>query len=605
MTKKTKSKQAGKLRIGDQWNAITIIALSQNNPLKAIAEFTENSIDAKASQVTIIRGKERGEQYLRIIDDGEGLPKDENGLPNFKYVATHICDSIKRQLKKTGINGLQGEFGIGLLSFWTVGERLKLISSGTDDVTYTMHMEKGNPGYTIHHRKLLVPTKGTELVISPMLSATKHINGDKIQRYLASELRDRIRKSGVSIRVIDRLARKEYQVEPRQFTGQLLHHLRLDDRYGQDIYLELYLNKLSNENKVGLYRSGTRVVDSITRLDRFSQEPWTRGYLEGMIDVPFLNLTPGTRDGIIHDDRLAQLEEALRPVEEQLNQVIAEQQHAEEEQTSRQLLKTVRNAFKEALLMLPRDDYEWFEIEGEKKKQTGAGRSSDSGRNEESLGVDIEADQAGENKTAGSRQKQFFEFAGPLHKLMISPATATMAVNSSKRFRIVARDRQNKKIEDVLRCQWQLLEGRAAWDADDQEFINLTALGEPGLIKLGVTVTQREIVKQAEALITVTGELFDEHTGGRPADQKGLPAYTFISAIGELWRSRYHQEQNLILINNSHKDFVYAAKSKSGKVRYICRLFAKELVLFNFPGLKPDQLLDRMIELSMYTEENL
>ena len=40
--------QTGRLRIGDDWNAITIIALSQNNPLKAIAELVENSIDAHA-----------------------------------------------------------------------------------------------------------------------------------------------------------------------------------------------------------------------------------------------------------------------------------------------------------------------------------------------------------------------------------------------------------------------------------------------------------------------------------------------------------------------------------------------------------------------------
>ena len=41
--KKTKQ-QKGKLRIGDSWNAITIIALSQSNPLKAIAEFVENTL---------------------------------------------------------------------------------------------------------------------------------------------------------------------------------------------------------------------------------------------------------------------------------------------------------------------------------------------------------------------------------------------------------------------------------------------------------------------------------------------------------------------------------------------------------------------------------
>ena len=36
--------ERGKLRIGDDWNAITIIALSQSNPLKAIAELVENAI---------------------------------------------------------------------------------------------------------------------------------------------------------------------------------------------------------------------------------------------------------------------------------------------------------------------------------------------------------------------------------------------------------------------------------------------------------------------------------------------------------------------------------------------------------------------------------
>ena len=40
----------GKLRIGNDWNAITIIALSQSNPLKAVAELVENSIDARATK---------------------------------------------------------------------------------------------------------------------------------------------------------------------------------------------------------------------------------------------------------------------------------------------------------------------------------------------------------------------------------------------------------------------------------------------------------------------------------------------------------------------------------------------------------------------------
>ena len=54
MAMEVKNKDSGKLRIGDDWNAIRIIALSQSNPLKAIAEFVENSIDAQAKTITIM-----------------------------------------------------------------------------------------------------------------------------------------------------------------------------------------------------------------------------------------------------------------------------------------------------------------------------------------------------------------------------------------------------------------------------------------------------------------------------------------------------------------------------------------------------------------------
>jgi Histidine kinase-, DNA gyrase B-, and HSP90-like ATPase len=153
----------GKLKIGDDWNAIRIIALSQGNPLKAIAEFVENSIDAHAKIITITRGREHGEHYISIKDDGDGVPRDEEGRPNFKYVATHIGDSIKRRLKAEGSgNGVQGEFGIGLLSFWTVGDKLTMISAGSDQRSYQMTMRKGDPGYTVSPRRVLFPERGTE-----------------------------------------------------------------------------------------------------------------------------------------------------------------------------------------------------------------------------------------------------------------------------------------------------------------------------------------------------------------------------------------------------------------------------------------------------------
>jgi hypothetical protein len=167
---------------------------------------------------------------------------------------------VKRRLKAEGVIGLQGEFGIGLLSFWTVGEELILTSAGKDGITYQMHMKKGDPSYRITRKHVLVPERGTELVIKRILPGLKQFSGEKIQWYLASELRDRIRTSGVDIRVIYRTARAEFKVEPRQFEGRLLHEIR---RFCQgELYLELYLTRLAPSNVVSLYRQGTRVIES-------------------------------------------------------------------------------------------------------------------------------------------------------------------------------------------------------------------------------------------------------------------------------------------------------------------------------------------------------
>src|SRR5437879_13725478 len=84
-----------RLKIGDEWMAIQIIARSQTNPQKAVAELVENSIDAGATHITITRGRKRGRVFLRVSDDGHGVPLNAEGRPDFDYVATHICDSLK------------------------------------------------------------------------------------------------------------------------------------------------------------------------------------------------------------------------------------------------------------------------------------------------------------------------------------------------------------------------------------------------------------------------------------------------------------------------------------------------------------------------------
>jgi hypothetical protein len=126
----------------------------------------------------------------------------------------------------------------------------------------------------------------------------------------------------------------------------------------------------------------------------------------------------------------------------------------------------------------------------------------------------------------------------------------------------------------------------------------------PGLARITVTVSQRDVIATAEALITVTDSL---DTAMNPAviNTRGLPGYTFERAAGELWRCRFDTERNIIVVNRGHRDFVFATRNRALQLRYLVRLYVKELVLKNFAGLPAEQLLERMIELSLYAEEKL
>jgi hypothetical protein len=603
-TAKPKESDSGKLRIGDDWNAIRIIALSQSNPLKAIAEFVENSIDAHAKTIAITRGREHGAHYLTVKDDGDGIPRNPNGLPDFKYVATHICDSIKRRLKADGAGGgLQGEFGIGLLSFWTVGETLMMTSGGADQRVYQMVMSKGDPRYTVKPRRMLFAEPGTELKVTPLLDGIRSLSGEKIQWYLASELRDRIRSTQVRVTVIDKLARKQYEVEPRQFEGRLLHQLPgVRSAFG-DAYAELYLAEPAENCRVALTRSGTRVIEDIGTLPGLERAPWSSRYLQGLIDVPYLNLTPSTRSGIVHDERYGAFAEAVAPLEAHLNGLIDAQRRAEEEQANRESLRAIQRAFREAMLVLPREEYDWFDIRSRSGQAIGSSEPVQQGV--ESF-ADREEAMPGVPEPGGveSVQRQFFHYSGPLYTVLISPAGSTLTVNQTRRFRALPRDRSRRRVEHDLTFSWKIVEGGGTFLSTSDQEVSLQAPSSPGLVRLSVAVSQGYVRCSAEALITVTDSLAAA-IGPAVINTRGLPGYTFERAAGELWRSRFDAERNLIVVNSGHRDFVFATRNRALQLRYLVRLYVKELVLKNFAGLPAEQLAERMIELSLYVEEKL
>ena len=99
--------------------------------------------------------------------------------------------------------------------------------------------------------------------------------------------------------------------------------------------------------------------------------------------------------------------------------------------------------------------------------------------------------------------------------------------------------------------------------------------------------------------------LEDGAADGNDPGSRGLPSYRLEPEHGQPWRSRYDARANEIIINSSHRDFLSSKASVGKHRRYIGKLYAKEVVLSNFPHESPAQALERLIEVTLRTEDAL
>jgi Histidine kinase-, DNA gyrase B-, and HSP90-like ATPase len=123
--------ETGRLRVHDPFELVRWLAISQPDPRKALAELVQNSLDAGARAIRVVRRREKGRACLLIWDDGEGVIPELDRPEALRYIATHIGHSRKRALTLQQRLELltQGQYGIGLLGFWSLGEVLEMRTS--------------------------------------------------------------------------------------------------------------------------------------------------------------------------------------------------------------------------------------------------------------------------------------------------------------------------------------------------------------------------------------------------------------------------------------------------------------------------------------------
>src|SRR5262249_15066350 len=221
-------------------------------------------------------------------------------------------------------------------------------------------------------------------------------------------------------------------------------------------------------------------------LDDLAHPPWTLRCLQGHVDAPFVNLTPGTRSGLIHDTAYATLCEGLQPLERRLLELIEEQRRAEEEQASQEQLRTSQQAFRDALLTLPAEEYDWFDIHARTFRSIvdGATVASSPSLSHEVNGVVLGA---AEPALGEDRQRQFFKFAGPLFSVTVSPASTVVRVGEAKELRALPRDRSRRRVRDDLTVHWQIVAWPGALRAAHNQAVTFLAPDEPGLTRVNVT----------------------------------------------------------------------------------------------------------------------
>jgi hypothetical protein len=583
----------GRLRIGDQWNAINIIAHSQTHPLKAICELAENAVDAGATHVRIHRRRMKGAIHLEVHDDGRGVAPDADGVPDFQRIATHLCDSMKRHLDARSRKGIHGEFGIGLLSFWSLGDELRMASGGGSGPLHELQLTRGQQEYTIRPVRGRLAMGGTRVSIGPLLESTKNlVTGDKIARYLSAELRDRIRHTGVTIEVTDGVARRTILVKPREFDGERLDVPR---RYATplgDVQVEIYARteRSPADGGIALCKDGTRVLKDVAELLAFQAPPWTDGRLEGLIDFEPLMLAPGTRSGIVADAALEALAAAAEEIGRDILAAVESREHAETERASRQILKQVQKAFATALAELPSEEYLFFDIP--KNEPAAEPRGG--------LGA-AEADDepgAARRAVAGEQQPLFAVEPGPLHAVRITPRRVRRPPGGECRLTGTPLDAAGTPLPEGVTFAWRLAAGDGSVAGDGAAC--LVSAPAAGILAVEVLATQGAI----EATDRVEVKFLEDAAGDGPGS-RGLPSYRLEADHGQPWRSRYDVKQNEIIINSAHRDFLASRVPAARHRRYIGKLYAKEVVLSNFPHETPAQVMERLIEVTLRTEEAL
>jgi hypothetical protein len=614
----------GKVRPHDPFELIRWLAFSQPDPRKALAELVQNSLDAGARNVRLIRVRMRGIPCLRILDDGEGVIPEMDRRDALRYIATHIGHSRKRSLSPQQRLELmtQGQYGIGLLGFWSLGHQMEIRSSMPGQQAFRLILHRDSPRYEIEalRGRLPLDERRTEVVVSGVhREALPLLAGRRAADYLASELRGQILARTVDLVVEDRMSRGTSQkivpVRPPRFYGERVPGLDWLDVPGHppirmEIYVRAEAPAADDSTGLALYSAGTLVAEnflSLTALE-LAVPPWTDGRLSGIIDFGGFRVAPGSRRGVTLDEAAIAFADALRTVEPILVAVLDRFAQQRTEEIDRAMVRDLQRVFRDFYRQQPRYAMLPVSEPGDQaagpEPQTPGGQGPEpGGSNGDSIDTVEPNPDAAEGATQIDASLEIEQVPllppGPLQSVRITPQPFRVECRGTRKARAHALDGEGRMIEGAVEFAWQI-EGPvgqlAPVDGRPAEIV-LQAGGEPSAGLLTVIARAMGRVAQAEAPV----EILDEIQAGR--SDEGIPRPRFLHDPGGIWRSRL--VEGGWEVNSGHREYVSMSESPALKLRYLAMLFAKEVVLRSHRDPRLERPLEQLVEVVAFADRNL
>ena len=595
------TQQRVRLRPENPFDLIRLLARSQTDPRKAVAELAQNSLDANAREVEISWFNEAGRRVLRVYDDGAGIFPEMERPEALRRIAQTIGHSHKRDLSPVQRRELMvlGKYGIGLIGFWSIGEVMEIRSrvGGLDPWCLQLVEDKSDGTlYRPRGRRLTEAATYTQITIRHLHEvARRQIRPARLQAYLAAELRGQLLRRDVTFRIRDRVARgrarKEFFVEARPFLGvPLTEFTELDVRGHEPARLELYLVSAEEERTgtVALACGGSTVLDDLALIQGSEEDasPWSSGQLEGVVDYPDLTVSPGSRRGFVPDAACVAFFEALTPLETKLWAYLREEERKRTEQRSRQVARDIRRAFRSVAAHLP--EYDLFEVKGASRGAADGSSPDGALLGDAQPGEPPSSASAESTREAGPVDEEETSLfpPGPLSSVRLKPNTLRLAPGSMRSLQARALDVHGRAAHGAVRFQWNL-EGAGDLASNGSQ-ASYTAPESSSSATVRVVASQADITAEATAEISVLEEL-----AGRDR-VSGIPEPHPVHAPSEPWRSRMRGAR--WEFNDGHPDYLAVVPTESRRLRYLIHLFTKEVVLRNFGHPSDDHLLERMVQ---------